>query len=70
MPPKKQPLHLNLKKGAFTKQAKAAGMTVKEFAKHVEADKKDYSDTTQKRANFAEVAAKWKHKGKKTRAKK
>ena len=56
----------NLKKGAFTKQAKAAGMTVLQFARHVIANKKRYSKTTVRRAylalTFAKMARKKKRK--------
>lgn len=40
-------------KGLFTKEAKAAGMSVQEFAKHVLANKDKYSPAVVKRANFA-----------------
>lgn len=40
-------------KGLFTKEAKAAGMSVAEFAKHVLANKDKYSAAVVKRANFA-----------------
>jgi hypothetical protein len=43
----------DLKEGAFTKQAKDAGMGVQEFAAKVLANPKDYNATTVKRANFA-----------------
>ena len=42
-----------LKEGAFTAQAKRAGMTVKQFTKAVLANPKKYSTTTVRRANFA-----------------
>jgi hypothetical protein len=48
-------------KGKFTASAKRAGMGVQEFARHVLANKEDYSSTQVKRANFARNAAKWKH---------
>lgn len=48
-------------KGKFTESANRAGMGVQEFAKHVLANKEDYSSTQVKRANFARNAAKWKH---------
>lgn len=40
-------------KGLFTKEAKAAGMSVQEFASHVLANKDHYSPAVVKRANFA-----------------
>lgn len=40
-------------RGKFTASAKRAGMGVQEFAKHVLANKDDYSSTQVKRANFA-----------------
>ena len=42
-----------LKEGAFTAQAKRAGMTVKQFTKTVLANPKKYTLTTVRRANFA-----------------
>lgn len=55
-------IHINPKnKGKFTASAKRAGMGVQEFAKHVLANKEDYSSTQVKRANFARNASKWKH---------
>lgn len=50
-------------RGKFTKSAKAAGMGVQEFARHVLANKEDYSSTQVKRANFARNASKWNKKG-------
>ena len=47
-------------KGKFTASANRAGMGVQEFAKHVLANKEDYSSTQVKRANFAKNAAGWK----------
>ena len=47
-------------KGKFTESANRAGMGVQEFARHVLANKEDYSATQVKRANFARNAAKWK----------
>ena len=35
MPPKKSNPYANLKTGAFTKQAKAAGMSLPKYAEHV-----------------------------------
>lgn len=55
---------INIKRGnrgKFTASAKKAGMGVQEFAKHVLANKGDYSSTLVKRANFARNASKWKH---------
>lgn len=46
-------------KGKFTASAKAAGMSVQEFATKVLANKEAYSSTQVKRANFARNAAKW-----------
>ena len=48
-------------RGKFTALAKRAGMGVQEFARHVLANKDDYSSTLVKRANFARNASKWKH---------
>ena len=44
--------------GAFTKKAKAAGMSVQQFAKHVDANKDDYSTRTERQANLAQTFAK------------
>lgn len=55
---------INIKKknrGKFTASAKRAGMGVQEFARHVLANKDNYSSTLVKRANFARNAAGWKH---------
>lgn len=55
---------INIKKknrGKFTESASRAGMGVQEFARHVLANKDDYSSTLVKRANFARNAAGWKH---------
>lgn len=46
-------------RGKFTAAAKAAGMSVQEFAQHVLANKQRYSPTQVKRANFARNASKW-----------
>lgn len=55
-------IHINpANKGKFTASAKRAGMGVQEFARHVLANKEDYSSTQVKRANFARNAAGWKH---------
>lgn len=48
-------------KGKFTAWASAHGMGVQEAARHVMANKEDYSSTIVKRANFAKNAAGWKH---------
>jgi hypothetical protein len=56
-------IYINPKnKGKFTKKAKAAGMGVQEFARHVLANKDDYPTSTVKQANFARNAKKWKKK--------
>lgn len=57
----------DLKEGSFTKQAKAAGMSVQEFASKVLANKDKYSTTTVRRANLAKNFNKIakKNKGKK-----
>ena len=46
-------------RGLFTKEAKAHGMGVQEFASHVLANKDEYSPEVVKRANFARNAAKF-----------
>lgn len=46
-------------RGKFTAAAKAAGMSVQEFAKHVLSNRERYSPTQVKRANFARNASKW-----------
>jgi hypothetical protein len=45
--------------GAFTKQAKRAGAGVQEFARHVLANKDEYSTKTVKRANLARTFSKF-----------
>lgn len=56
-------IHIKKKnRGKFTESAKRAGMGVQEFAKHVLANKEDYSSTQIKRANFARNSKKFKHK--------
>lgn len=50
-------------KGKFTASADRAGMGVQEYARHILANKDDYSSTLVKRANFARNAAKWKAMG-------
>jgi hypothetical protein len=58
---KKGGIYINpANKGKFTASANRAGMGVQEFARHVLANKEDYSSTQVKRANFARNAAKWK----------
>lgn len=47
-------------KGKFTASANRAGMGVQEFARHVLANKEDYSSTQVKRATFAHNSAGWK----------
>jgi hypothetical protein len=48
------------KPGALTKQAKAAGMSVSEFAQNVLSNKEDYSGKTVKRANLAKTLSRMK----------
>jgi hypothetical protein len=43
--------------GAFSQQAKNAGMTTKQFANKVLSNKDDYSSNTVKRAQFAKNVA-------------
>ena len=45
--------------GFFTRKAKAAGMSVQEFARKVLANREKYSAATVKQANFARNARKW-----------
>ncbi len=40
-------------RGLFTKEAKAAGMSVQEYATHILSDKDEYSPALEKRAQFA-----------------
>ena len=47
-------------RGKFTESANRANMGVQEYARHILANKEDYSPTLIKRANFARNAAKWK----------
>ena len=49
--------------GAFTKKAKAAGMTVQQFAKHVDDNKEKYSTRTERQANLAQTFAKMRKEG-------
>lgn len=46
-------------RGKFTESANRANMSVQEYARHILANKEDYSPTLIKRANFARNAAKW-----------
>lgn len=56
-------IHIKKKnRGKFTESAKRAGMGVQEFARHVLANKDEYSSILIKRANFARNAKKFKHK--------
>jgi hypothetical protein len=58
----KSGIHINPKhKGEFTKKAKAAGMSVQAFAKHVHAHPDNYSAKTRKQAGFAKATTKFKH---------
>merc|ERR1712072_306900 len=43
--------------GAFTRKAKAAGMSVQQFAKHVDDNKSKYSTRTERQANLAQTFA-------------
>ena len=49
--------------GAFTKKAKEAGMTVQQFAAHVDKNKSKYSTRTERQANLAQTFAKMKKEG-------
>lgn len=56
---------MDIKEGAFTAQAKRAGMGVQAYARKVLANPGRYSDTTVKRANLAKTFSKMsKKKGK------
>lgn len=48
-------------KGEFTAKAKAAGMSVQEYASKVLANKGKYPASTVKQANFAKNARKFNH---------
>lgn len=50
-------------RGKFTESANKAGMGVQEYARHILANKDNYSSTLVKRANFARNAAKWHAEG-------
>lgn len=55
-------IHINpANKGKLTEAAARAGMSVKEFARHVLANKEDFSTQTVRRANFARNAENFKH---------
>jgi hypothetical protein len=57
----KSGININPKnKGKFTASAKAAGQSVQEHASSVLSDP-NASPLQKKRANFAKVAARWKH---------
>lgn len=61
----KSGIHINpAHKGEFTAKAKAAGMSVAEYAKKM-ASSPNASTKTKKQAVFAKNAAKWQHGGKK-----
>ena len=49
--------------GAFTKKAKEAGMSVQQFAAHVDKNKSKYSTRTERQANLAQTFAKMKKEG-------
>ena len=49
--------------GAFTRKAKEAGMSVQQFASHVDANKDKYSARTERQANLAQTFAKMKKEG-------
>lgn len=49
------------KKGTFTAQATKMGMGVQEAARHILANKEDYTPAMRKKAAFAKAAASWKH---------
>lgn len=49
------------KRGTFTAQATKMGMGVQEAARHILANKEDYSPAMRKKAAFAKAAAGWKH---------
>ena len=56
---------MDLKKGAFTAQAKRAKMSTKAFASHVKANPGKFTSTTRRRAALAMVFAKHRPKKKK-----
>ena len=49
--------------GAFTKKAKEAGMSVQQFASHVDKNKDKYSTRTERQANLAQTFSKMKKEG-------
>ena len=49
--------------GAFTKKAKESGMSVQQFAAHVDANKDKYSTRTERQANLAQTFASMKKEG-------
>ncbi len=49
--------------GAFTKKAKEAGMSVQQFASHVDANKDKYITRTERQANLAQTFASMKKEG-------
>jgi hypothetical protein len=58
----KSGIHINPKhKGEFTKKAKAAGMSVQAYAKHVHAHPDNFSAKTRQQAGFAKASVKFKH---------
>jgi len=61
MPPKTKDLFAGLKEGAFTAQAKRAGMSVQAFATEVLRHPDKYTERTRKRAQFAKNVKKFKH---------
>ena len=52
---------MHMKKGAFTREAKRAGMSVKAYAKRVLANKKMFSTRTVRRATLARTFENMKH---------
>lgn len=62
MAAKKNGIHIKPShRGLFTKKAKAAGMTVTEFAEKSLRKGSKASAATRKQANFARNERKWKH---------
>lgn len=65
----KSGIHIDPKnKGKFTAKAKAAGMSVQEYAAKVLKEGSSASAATKKEANFAKNAKGFKHAGKKKNA--
>ena len=56
----KKKMNLNLDKGAFTKKAKAAGMTVNAYATKALKPNSGVTAKTRKQAQFVKNAKKWK----------